>query len=124
MIIPDRDGSSEGPVKLSMDYMYLHERSGASGDTTDNPPHLVIVEHRHGRLWAYRVPNKGVMGEAEWLPKKVIQDLNNNGMQNLTWHVKADQEPFNCGTTERITSRVSKSNHTNEQSRRGICLQW
>ena len=78
---------------MSMDYMYLHERSGTNGDTVVNPPHLVVVEHRHGRIWAYRVPNKGVMGEAEWLPKNVIQDLHNSGMQNLTWHVKANQEP-------------------------------
>ena len=92
-MVQDRDGSSEGPVQLSMDYMYFHERLNDSGQTTENPPHLVVVEHHHGRIWAYRVPTKGVMGEAEWLPKRIIQDLHNSGMQNLTWHVKIDQEP-------------------------------
>ena len=33
------------------------------------------------------------MGEAEWLPKKIANDLNNNGMQDMMWHVKSDQEP-------------------------------
>lgn len=62
-------------------------------DTQNNPPNLVVIEHRHGRVWAHRVPNKGVMGKAEWVPRRVVQDLSNNGMQNVTIHMKTDQEP-------------------------------
>ena len=46
VIIPDVDGSEEGPTKISMDYMYLSERSKEDRDTATNPPHLVIVDHR------------------------------------------------------------------------------
>ena len=76
-----------------MDYMYLHDRAGPDNETANNPPHLIVTEHKHGRIWAYRVPSKGVMGEAEGLPKKIIQDLNENGMQDIIWHLKTDQEP-------------------------------
>ena len=92
-IIVDHDKNIMGPAKISMDYRYLHERAGPEKEAAYNPPHLVVTEHKHGRVWAYRVPNKGVMGEAEWLPTKITQDLNNNGMQDITWHIKTDQEP-------------------------------
>ena len=91
--VPETDGSIEGPVKISMDFFYLHERATSESQPTYNPPHLVVTEHRQGRIWAYRVPNKGVMGDVGWLPGKVIQDISNNGMKDLIWHVKAHQEP-------------------------------
>ena len=92
-IVNECDGSESGPVKVSMDYFYLHERSGNQRDENYNPPHLAVIEHRRGRIWAYRVPNKGIMGDAKWLPKKIVNDLNDNGMQDVMWHVKTDQEP-------------------------------
>ena len=42
----DVDGSHEGPTKLSMDYMYLNERAKGEEDTNNNPPNLIVVDHR------------------------------------------------------------------------------
>ena len=92
-MVPDVDGEHEGPVKISMDYMYLNERPKGDQDTPGNPPHLVVVDHRHGRVRAHRVPNKGVLGKAEWVPRRVLQDLSNTGMQNVKLHIQTDQEP-------------------------------
>ena len=58
-IVSDID-DVEGLVKVSLDYMYLHERVGKNREVQHNPPYLVIVEHRSGRCWTYQVPNKGV----------------------------------------------------------------
>lgn len=67
VLVPDVDGQHMGLAKVSMDYMYLNERASGEGDSPGNPPHLVVVDHRHGRIWAHRVPNKGVgrMGTKE-----------------------------------------------------------
>ena len=92
-LVPDIDGSHTGPNKISMDYMYLSERKNGDGENKNNPPHLVVVDHRHGRVWAHRVPNKGIMGKAEWVPRRVLQDVANNGMQDIVIELKIDQEP-------------------------------
>ena len=92
-ITKDVDEDRDGPVKISLDYMYLHERKGPYQDESVNPPHMVMIEHRFGRGWAYRVPNKGIHNEASWLPKKLVQDLDNTGLQDARIIVKADQEP-------------------------------
>lgn len=68
MLVPDVENGIEGPIKVSIDYMYLHERVGKHRSEESNPPQLVMVNHRNGRVWAYRVPNKGVMDGAAWLP--------------------------------------------------------
>ena len=73
--------------------MYLHERIGKDKEVKHNPPHLIVIEHRHGRCWAYQVPNKGVHDRASWLPKRIIQDLDNNGMKDAKTQLKSDQEP-------------------------------
>ena len=52
-ITKDVDDCKDGPVKVSMDYMYLHERKGPYQDEKVNPPHMVMVEHKFGRGWAY-----------------------------------------------------------------------
>ena len=93
VLVPDIDGSKEGPTKISMDYMYLSERNKGDTETANNPPHLVVIDHRHGRIWAHRIPHKGVFGKAKWVPRRMIQDLSNNGMQNVTIQVKTNQEP-------------------------------
>ena len=77
--MPDTE-SGEGPVKVSMDYMYLHERIGKYIDIQHNPPYLIVVEHKHGRCWAHQVPNKGVNDGAHWVLKRDLMDLENNGM--------------------------------------------
>lgn len=92
-LVLDLDGSHEGPLKVSMDYMYLSERNKDEKDSGSNPSNLVIVDHRYGRIWAHRVLNKGVWGKAEWVPKRMLQDLANNGIQNVRIQVKIDQEP-------------------------------
>ena len=39
-LVPDTDKSENGPVKISMDYMYIHERVGQFVETKWNPPYL------------------------------------------------------------------------------------
>lgn len=91
-IVPDTE-TGKGPVKVSIDYMYLHERTGKHRDDAYNPPHMVMVEHRHGRCWAYRVPNKGILEDAEWLPERMVKDIDDNGMRHEKIQMKSDQEP-------------------------------
>ena len=80
-LVRDVDGSQTGPVKMSKGYMYLYDRKCKHKDEHWNPPHLVVTEHRFGRLWAHRVPNKGVSKEASWPPRRVLQDIDNAGFQ-------------------------------------------
>ena len=92
-IVPDVDGHKDGPIKLSKDYMYLHDRRSNEGDAQYNPPYLVAIEHRHGRCWAYQVATKGAYGAAHWLPRRMVQDWDNNGFKGVKIHFKSDQEP-------------------------------
>ena len=73
-MVPDTDKDEKGPVKISMDYMFMHDRVGKHKETKWNPPYLVVVEHKHGRVWAYQTPNKGPHDESSWLPARLIQD--------------------------------------------------
>ena len=93
MIIPDIDAGDVETVKISIDYMYLHERVGHYRDTKHNPPFLIMVEHKFGRCWAYQVPNKGINEEAHWIPKRVLQDIENSGLGDTRVLLKIDQEP-------------------------------
>ena len=43
-LVPDVDGDTNGPVKISMDYMYLHERIGKYREEKQNPPYHVVME--------------------------------------------------------------------------------
>ena len=74
MIVPDVESGGSAPIQVSIDYMYLHERVGKYRNVDGNPPQLVMVDHRSGRVWAYRVPNKGVLDGAAWLPRRMVQD--------------------------------------------------
>ena len=91
-IVPDIE-NVKGPTAVSIDYMYLHERRGKYKESNENPPHMIVIEHKHGRCWAYRVPNKGVLEEAHWLLERMIQDLDNSGMRHEKIQMKSDQEP-------------------------------
>ena len=76
-----------------MDYMYMHERVGGYAENQWDPPYLVAVEHRHGRVWAYQTPNKGPNDDANWLPTRFVQDWNNCGFKGVRIQLKIDQEP-------------------------------
>lgn len=89
----DTGKSTDGPVKISMDYMYLHDRVGRHSETKWNPPYLVVVEHRRGRVWAYQTPNKGPNDDANWLPARLIQDWNDCGIKDVRIQLETDQEP-------------------------------
>ena len=54
---------------------------------------MVIIEHKHGRCWSHQVPNKGVNEGAHWVPKRIVQDLENNGLGETRILLKTDQEP-------------------------------
>ena len=92
-IVPDTDATREGPVTISMDHMYLHDRAGKYKESMWNPPYFVVVEHRYGRCWVYQVPNKGHMDGAHWFPRRGIQDWDNSGMKETRIILKSDQEP-------------------------------
>ena len=92
-IVLDIDGNAKGPIKISIDYMYLHDRKSQSDETSWNPLYLVAVEHKHGRCWAYQVQNKGAYGAAHWLPKRMTQDWENSGFKDVRIQLKSDQEP-------------------------------
>ena len=92
-LLPDTDKTINGSVKISMDYMYIRERVGQNKEDKQNPPYLVVVEHRYGRVWAYQTPNKGPHEEAGWLPARVIQDWNDCGFKDVRIQLKTDQEP-------------------------------
>ena len=92
-IVPDTEGG-EGPTNVSLDYMYLHERVGKYRGVQHNPFYLVVIEHGHGRCWAHQVPNKGINDGAYWVPKRVLQHLENNGFgKKARILVKLDKEP-------------------------------
>ena len=93
MIVFDTDGNIDGPIKVSIAYMYLSERTGKNQESNHNPPYLVMIEHRHGRCWACQVPNRGVNDQANCLPRRMVQDLDNNGMRDAKIQLKRDQEP-------------------------------
>ena len=42
IIVPDVDGDIQGPIKVSLDYMYLHDRMGKYREVVHNPPQLVM----------------------------------------------------------------------------------
>ena len=92
-VVLDVERGIKGPVKISIDYMYLHERLGRYRNKECNPPQLIMVDHQSGRIWAYRTPNKGVLDEATWLPQRIVQDINNCGYAETKLQLKSDQEP-------------------------------
>ena len=89
-IVPDTDESENGFIKISMDYMYMHERIGQLTESRWNPPYLVVVEHRYGRVWAYQTPSKGPNDEVNWVPEKLIQDWDNCGLKDVRIQLKID----------------------------------
>ena len=92
-VVKDTEDSDGKPAKISIDYMYFHDRAGQVAGNAYNPPQLVMVDHKSGRVWAYRVPNKGIMEGASWLPKRIVQDLDNCGYHEVKIQLKSDQEP-------------------------------
>ena len=91
--VPDTE-ESDGPTKVSLDYMYLHQRAGKHVNIQHNPPYLVVMEHKFGRRWAHQVPNKGTNDEAHWVHKRVLQELENSGFGKtmvLLKHIKKRQ---------------------------------
>ena len=71
-VVPDTDATNEGPVTISMDNVYLHDRVAKYKESRWNPPYLVVVEHRHGRIWAYQTPSKGPNEDVSWPPARLI----------------------------------------------------
>ena len=87
-LVLDTDKSVDGPVKISMDCMYMHDRSRKFAENKWNPPYLVVVGHRMGRVWAYQTPNKGPYDEAGWLPSKLIEDWDGCGFKEMRIQLK------------------------------------
>ena len=92
-MVKDMEETEDQMAKISIDYMYFHERSGQGKVDNYNPPQLVMVDHRKGRVWVYGAPNKGTLEGAAWLPKRIPQDLDMCGYKDITIQFKSDQEP-------------------------------
>ena len=80
-----------------MDYMYLND-----DDKHGEQPQMVLVDHKHGRVFSHPVPSKGVAGEAEWVPNRIIKDIDNMGYGEVTIQIKSDQEPSIVAVQEHI----------------------
>ena len=52
-----------------------------------------MIDHRHGRVFSYTVPHKGVLGEAEYVPSRMVRDIDNMGYKDVCVQIKSDQEP-------------------------------
>ena len=93
MIAPEVDNGIAGPIEAPIDYMYLHERIEKNCETKYNVPHFILIEHKHGRCWAHQVLKKGAHDRASWLPIRMVQALDNNGLKVAKIQLKSDQEP-------------------------------
>ena len=72
--------------------------------------HMVMIDHNHGRVFAYAVPREGVTGEAEWVPSRMTRDLDNMGYKATKVSIKSDQEPAMVALQEAI--RKERQAHT------------
>ena len=81
-IVQDTE-SGEGPSKVSVEHLYLHERVGKHRDIQHNLPYMIVVEHKIGRCWAHRAPNKAINDGAYWVPRRVLQDIENSGLGDV-----------------------------------------
>ena len=93
IFVKDTESLDGQPTTISIDYMYLHERTSQNKEGTCNPPQLIMIDHKSGRVWSYRVPYKGILEGASWLPKRIVQDLDNCGYGEVQLQFKSDQEP-------------------------------
>ena len=103
-IVPNTDNGG-GPTKVSMDHMHLHERVGEYRDVQHNPPYWITIGHKLGRRWAHQVPNKAVNDAAHWLPRRVLQDIENNGFRkNMS---TTQDKPRTCYCVYKSVSKTS-----------------
>lgn len=86
--VPDIEANGDGPKIVSIDYMYLNDEDG-----NKDQPQMVMFDHNHGRVFSYSVPRKGLLGEVEWVPRRMIRALDNMGYnKNVSVQIKPDQE--------------------------------
>ena len=88
--------TGECPINVSMDYMYSHERFGKLKEAQHNAPYLVVVEHKFCRCWAHQVPTTGMNDEAHWVPKRALQDLENNEWGERMFYSQRIRNPPLC----------------------------
>ena len=94
--VPDTE-ATDVPNKLSMDYMYLIDDEGLK-----DQPQVVMVDHTYGRLFEYIVPKKGILGQAEWVPSRMVRDIDNLGYRDVAIQIKSDQEMAIVAVQEHI----------------------
>ena len=82
--VPDIEEKEGKNNKISIDYMYLND-----DEKKRDQLQLVMIDHNHGRVSSYSVPQKGIVGEVGWVPR----DLDNMGYKDVTIQIKSDQEP-------------------------------
>ncbi len=68
--------------------MVMDDGPGVKADAT-----LVMVNHEDGSAFAYSVPSKGILGESQWITKRMSKDFDNCGNRNSKLQIKSDQEP-------------------------------
>ena len=106
---PDAEKNENGPQNISIDYMYLNDEDGIK-----DHPQMVMVDHNNGRVFAYTVPKKGLIGEAEWVPSRMSRDIDNMGHKDVIVQIKVDQERVIVAVQEYIRlNRTSPTIPTN-----------
>ena len=86
--VDDTEEAKSGWTKFSTDYMVMDDDSEDKADAT-----LVMVNHEDGGVFAYAVPNKGILGESQWITRRMSKDIDNCGNSNSKLQIKSDQEP-------------------------------
>lgn len=103
--VPDTEGREGKPNKFSIDYIYLND-----DERKKDQPRMVMVDHNHGLVFSYSIPKKGAIGEAEWVPSRMIRDIDNMGYKDVTIQIKSDQEPAIVAVQEYI--RLHRNSQT------------
>ena len=101
-LVPDTE-IGDGPTKVFVDYMYIHDRIGRYREIQHNPFYLVIVQHTCGRCWTYQVPNKGVHEYAIMRVTRVISEM---GL--VQFRYRSDKEPSIVAMIEESCKRSGR----------------
>lgn len=82
--VPDVDATLNETPTISMDLMYLYDKG--------ERPTLVAVDRESGRVWSYARKDNTILGGTGWIQKRLAQDIDNAGHEEVKIMIKSDQE--------------------------------
>ena len=80
--VPDCESPKNGHAKFSIDYMKLNSK-----DDRSIPYSLIMVSHGDGGVFSYATPGKGAQGDSNRVAKRLAEDIDNCGTQNVSVQV-------------------------------------